>query len=90
MKKYIIERNIPGIGGFDLETLKGASAKSLQALSQIGSEIQWVESYVAGDKTFCVYLADNKGLIEKYSELSGFPVNSITEVETMICPMTAG
>ena len=89
MKKYIIERNIPDIGTFDADTLKGASAKSCDALKQVGSGIQWVESYVADNKIFCVYLAKDESFIKQHAEISGFPANKITEVITMINPMTA-
>jgi len=90
MKKYIIERDIPSIGAFDEATLKGASIKSCDALNQIGPTVQWVESYVTGDKTFCVYLAEDESFIKKHAEISGFPANTITEVVTMISPVTAG
>ena len=90
MKKYIVERNIPSIGEFDEATLKGASLKSCDALKQVGSAVQWIESYVAGDKTFCVYMAEDESYIIQHAEISGFPANIITEVVTMISPATAG
>ena len=89
MKKYIIERNIPQIGEFDEATLKGASAKSCDALKQVGSAIQWIESYVTDNKTFCVYLAEDESFIKQHADISGFPANTITEVITMISPTTA-
>jgi hypothetical protein len=90
MKKYIIERNIPNIGTFDQATLKGTSNKSCDALNEIGPRVQWVESYVTGDKTFCVYLAEDESFIKKHADISGFPANKITEVTTMISPVNAG
>ena len=90
MKKYIIERDIPSIGTFDAETLKGASSKSCDALNKIGPQVQWVESYVTENKTFCVYLAEDESYIKQHAEISGFPANTITEVITMISPITAG
>ena len=90
MKKYIIERNIPNIGEFDQATLKGASNKSCDALNTIGTQVQWIESYVTGDKTFCVYLAEDESFIKQHADISGFPANKITEVTTMISPVTAG
>jgi hypothetical protein len=90
MKKYIIERDIPNIGEFDKATLKGASLKSCDALKQLGTSVQWVESYVTGNKTFCVYLAKDESIIKKHAHISGFPANIITEVTTMISPVTAG
>ena len=89
MKRFIIEREIPGIGQMSVTELCGAARASNQALTQIGSGIQWQHSYVAGDKTFCVYLADSEDAIRQHSELSGIPVTSITEVPQVIDPLTA-
>lgn len=89
MKRYIIERDIPGIGEFSLTELCGAARASNNALDSIGSGIQWQHSYVAGEKTFCVYLADSEDQIRKHSELSGIPVGAITEVPQIIDPLTA-
>jgi hypothetical protein len=90
MRKFIIEREIPEVGTFEREQLRGAAAKSNEVLAQLGPEIQWVESYVADNKTFCVYLAADEGLIRKHAEISGFPATKITEVKRMIDPTTAG
>lgn len=90
MRKFIIEREIPEVGTFEREQLRGAAAKSNEVLAQLGPEIQWVESYVADNKTFCVYLAADEGLIRKHAEISGFPATEITEVKRMIDPTTAG
>ena len=89
MKKYIIERELPEIGSAEREALKEAAKKSNAALAELGSDIQWVESYVAGDKTFCVYLAKDEDIIRKHAEISGFPANTITEIRKMIDPTTA-
>jgi len=88
LRKYIIERDIPAVGTFEREQLRGAAAKSNEALKQLGSDIQWQESYVAGDKTFCIYLAKDEAIIRKHAELSGFPATKITEVRKMIDPTT--
>jgi len=88
MKKYLIEREIPGVGGFTAEQLKGAAATSNEALAKIPG-VQWQESYVTGDKTFCIYLAESEDLIREHSRLSGFPANKITEIKTAIDPTTA-
>jgi Nickel responsive protein SCO4226-like len=90
MRKYIIERELPAVGSLDREQLKGAAAKSNAALAELAPDIQWVESFVAADKTFCVYLAKDEGVIRKHAEISGFPANKITEVKRMIDPTTAG
>ena len=89
MKKYIIERDIPQVGTLEREQLREAAAKSNSVLQQLGSDIQWQESYVAADKTFCVYLAKDEAIIRKHAELSGFPATKITEVGKMIDPTTA-
>ncbi|MBT8416527.1 MAG: DUF4242 domain-containing protein [Silicimonas sp.] len=89
MKRYMIERDIPGIGEFSLTELCGAARASNQALSTIGSSIQWQHSYVAGDKTFCVYLAEDEERIKKHAELSGIPFSKVTEVSQIIDPLTA-
>jgi hypothetical protein len=90
MKKYVIERDIPGVGQFNGEQLQGAAATSNAALAQLGPKVQWVESFVTADKTFCVYLAEDEAVIHEHSRLSGFPANKITEVTGQIDPTTAG
>ncbi|MDJ0904415.1 MAG: DUF4242 domain-containing protein [Woeseiaceae bacterium] len=89
LKRFIIERDIPGIGSMSLVELCGAARASNQAIDQIGGDLQWVNSYVAGDKTFCVYLAKDEATINKHAELSGIPVSAITEVAQVIDPLTA-
>jgi len=84
LRKFIIERDIPKVGTFEREQLRGAAAKSNGVLRQLGPDIQWLESYVADDKTFCVYLAKDEDIIRKHAEISGFPATKITEVRKMI------
>jgi len=88
LRKFMIERDIPQVGSLDREQLRGAAAKSNEVLRQLGPDIQWVESYVAGNKTFCVYLAKDVAIIQKHSEISGFPASIVTEVRKMIDPTT--
>ena len=88
MRKFIIERDIPAVGSFEREQLKGAAAKSNEVLAKLSPDIQWQESYVAADKTFCVYLAKDEAVIKKHAEMSGFPATKITEVRKMIDPTT--
>lgn len=90
MKKFIIERDIPNIGSFDAPQYCQAAEKSNGVLADLGPDIQWVESYVAANQTFCVYLAKDRDIIKKHAELSGFPASRITEIITMIDPTTAG
>ena len=89
MKKYIIERDIAGIGAKDLAELREAAQLSNKVLAELGKDIQWQESYVAGEKTFCVYLARDEEIIREHSRLSGFPANRITEIKSAIDPTTA-
>jgi hypothetical protein len=88
LRKFIIERDIPAVGSFEREQLRGAAAQSNKVLRELGPDIQWVESYVAADKTFCVYLAKDEDMIKKHAEISGFPATKITEVKKMIDPTT--
>ncbi len=89
LRRYIIERDIPKVGTFERDQLRGAAQKSNETLRQLGTDIQWIESYVAGDKTFCVYMAKDEAIIRKHAEISGFPATKITEVRKMIDPTTA-
>ena len=86
MPKYIIEREIPGASSLTRQDLQAISQKSCSILNDMGPRIQWLESYVADNKTFCVYLAADEGIIRKHAEISGFPATKITEVRTMIDP----
>ena len=88
LNKYIIERDIPEVGSLEREQLAGAAAKSNEVLNQLAPDIQWLESFVAADKTFCVYLAKDEATIQKHAEISGFPATTITEVRKMIDPTT--
>ena len=89
MKRYVIERYIAGVGSLDSCQLKGAAATSNAALSQLADRVQWIESFVAADKTFCIYLAEDEAAIEDHARLSGFPASKITEVVGRIDPTTA-
>jgi hypothetical protein len=89
LRKFIIERDIPKVGSFEREQLRGAAAKSNEVLDKLAPDVQWVESYVADNKTFCVYLAKDEAVIRKHAEMSGFPATKITEIRKMIDPTTA-
>lgn len=88
LRKFIIERDIPDVGTLERAQLREAAAQSNAALSQLAPDIQWVESYVAGDKTFCVYLATGEDVIRKHAEISGFPATRITPIGKTIDPTT--
>ncbi len=89
MKRYVIERDIPGVGNLDDAQLRDAAKASNSALAELSGKAQWVQSYVVDDKTFCIYLADSKDSVLEHAQLSGFPANKITEVRNIIDPMTA-
>ena len=88
MRKFVIEREIPEVGSLEREQLAAAAGKSNEVLKQLGSDIQWVNSYVAGDRTFCIYLAKDEDIIKQHAEISGFPATRIVEVRKMIDPTT--
>ena len=89
MPKYVIEREIPGAGNLSKEELTGISQKSCSVLHALGPQIQWVESYVTGDKIYCVYIAPNEETVREHAKRGGFPANRISEVKTVIDPTTA-
>ena len=88
MKRYVIERNVPGIGGNDAAGFCNISKTSNAALKKLATRVQWEHSYVTGDKTFCIYLAEDEEAIREHARLSGFPANIITPVTTIIEPTT--
>ncbi len=89
MRMYVIERDIPAVGTFERDQLREAAQNSNGVLKQLAPDIQWQHSYVAGDKTFCIYLAQNEDLIHKHAEMSGFPATKVTEIKRTIDPTTA-
>jgi len=88
LNRYIIERDIPEVGSLERQQLAEAASKSNAALAELAPDIQWIESYVAGDKTFCVYLAKDEATIQRHAEISGFPATRITPIRKMIDPTT--
>jgi hypothetical protein len=86
---YLIERTIPGAGKLTPEQLKGISQTSCGVLKEMGPEIQWVQSYVTGDKIYCVYLAANEELVREHARRGGFPADAVNKVATIISPKTA-
>jgi hypothetical protein len=89
MPKYVIEREIPGAGKLSSEQLKGISQTSCGVLRNLGPEIQWVQSYVTGNKIYCVYIAPNEEMVREHAKQGGFPANSVSEVFAVIDPTTA-
>jgi hypothetical protein len=89
MKRYLIERDLPGVGNLNCQQLKEAAQTSNGALAKLGGKAQWVQSFVADDKTYCIYLAEDEAAIREHARLSGFPATKITELRSAIDPMTA-
>lgn len=89
MPKYVIERQIPGAGDLSKEELQGISQTSCGVLREMGPEIQWVQSYVTGDKIYCVYVAPDADTVREHADRGGFPADSVEEVATVIDPTTA-
>ena len=90
MQEYVIERDMPGVGGLGPDDLKAASQGSCGVLRELGSDIQWVNSYVTDDKIYCIYRAENEALIREHAVRGGFPANSVKPVRAHIDPTTAG
>ena len=89
MKRYVIEREIPGIGGSSAADLQGIAQRSCNVLNTLGTDIQWIQSYVTGDKIYCVYLAANEDIVRQHANRGGFPATRISEVKNIIDPTTA-
>ncbi|MDX6530298.1 MAG: hypothetical protein QOH41_2588 [Blastocatellia bacterium] len=89
MPKYVIEREIPGAGDLSPQELQAVSQNSCSVLQNLGPQIQWVHSYVTGDKIYCVYIAPNEEMIREHASQGGFPANRVSEIKTTIDPTTA-
>lgn len=89
MPKYVIERDIPGAGKLSSQELHAISQKSCGVLSNMGPQIQWLQSYVTGDKIYCVYIAPNEEMVREHAQQGGFPANRVSEVVSIIDPTTA-
>jgi Nickel responsive protein SCO4226-like len=89
MPRYVIEREMPGVGKLSADELRGAAVNSNGVLAELGPDIQWVESYVTGDKIYCVYIAENEELVRQHAQQAGFPANKVSAVAAVISPITA-
>ena len=89
MPKYVIEREIPGAGNMSPQELQSVSQKSCSVLRNLGPQIQWLQSYVTGDKIYCIYIAPNEEMVREHAQQGGFPANRISEIKTVIDPTTA-
>ncbi|HMB78394.1 MAG TPA: DUF4242 domain-containing protein [Kiloniellaceae bacterium] len=90
MKRFVIERDIPAVGTFEREQLRDAAKTSNAALAKLAPKVQWAHSYVTGDKTFCIYLAEDEAAVHEHARISGFPASVVTEVTSVIDPTTGG
>ena len=89
MPRFVIEREIPGAGKLSPQELRAISQKSCSVLDQLGPKIQWVQSFVTGDKIYCVYIAPDEEMVREHARQGGFPANAVSEVKTVIDPTTA-
>ena len=89
MKRYVVERELPRVGTLEREQLRQTAAKSSQALRELGGDIQWLETFIDSDRTFCVYQAKNEGIVQRYAELSGFAGIKVTEIGQILDVPTA-
>ena len=89
MPKYVIEREIPGAGALTPQQLNAIAQKSCSVLRELGPQVQWVQSYVTGDKIYCVYIAPDEATVRKHAQMGGFPANVVSRVHTTIDPTTA-
>ncbi|MDD4975794.1 MAG: DUF4242 domain-containing protein [Bacteriovorax sp.] len=90
LKKFIIERNIPGVGRSSEEQMREMAQKSNSVIAQLGTGIQWRESYVTDDKIYCVYMAENKDLVKEHAKKAGFPADKISEINVVMDPTSEG
>lgn len=89
MPKYLIERELPGAGNLSADQLQGVAQSSCDVLRAMGPEIQWLQSYVTGDKIYCVYISPNEEMIREHAQKGGFPANRVSEIKALIDPTTA-
>ena len=89
MPKFVIEREIPGAGALPKEQLQAISQKSCGVLRELGPQVQWLQSYVTGDKVYCIYIAPDEAAVRKHAEMGGFPANRVSQITTIIDPTTA-
>jgi len=89
MRHYLIERQIPGVGSLSADQYQVLAATSNRAIAKLAGKAQWMESYIAADNTFCVYFAEDEGVLREHSRLAGFPITRVNEILTVIDPLTA-
>jgi hypothetical protein len=88
MKKFVVERNLPGAGNLSVEELQAISQTSCEVINKLGKPYHWIQSFIAEDKIYCIHIAENEEVIREHARLGDFPVNRVTEVKTIIDPLT--
>ena len=89
MKKFVVERNMPGAGNLSAEELQAISQTSCEVLNKLGKPYHWIQSFIAEDKIYCIHIAENEEVVREHARLGNFPVNRVTEVKTIIDPLTS-
>jgi len=89
MKKFVIERNLPGAGNLTAEELRAISQDSIEAIKKLGKPYYWIQSFVTEDKIYCIHIAESEEVVREHARLGKFPVNTISEVKTIIDPLTS-
>ena len=89
MKKFVVERNLPGAGNLSPEELQAISQSSCEAIGQLGKPYHWIQSFITGDKIYCIHIAESEEVIREHARLGKFPVNTIAEVKVIIDPLTS-
>lgn len=89
MKKFVVERNFPGAGNLTTEELQAISQTSCEAIGRLGKPYHWVESFITDDKIYCIHIAESENVIREHATLGKFPINTISEVKTVIDPTTS-
>ena len=88
MKKFVVERNLPGAGNLSVEELQAISQTSCEVINKLGKPYHWIQSFIAEDKIYCIHIAENEEVVREHARLGNFPVNRVTEVKTIIDPLT--
>lgn len=89
MKKFVVERNLPGAGNLSAEELQAISQTSCEVIDQLGKPYHWIQSFIAGDKIYCIHIAESEEVIREHARLGRFPINTVSEVQAIIDPLTA-
>ena len=89
MKKFVVERNLPGAGNLSTEELQAISQSSCEAIGHLGKPYHWIQSFITGDKIYCIHIAESEEVVREHARLGKFPVNTIAEIKIIIDPLTS-